>query len=530
MLNVAAQSHKLKTAIVAIASLCALVAINSLIIFREGWVFVGFPHCYIYTALEKYYGIITGIPKGNESQWLAWNWNANDNIFSPLYYLSTLLGHLGKPTPPWFRLTGVVLLILIFMVSYFMFPAPQSSIDRLLVAMTISTTPIVFFITRYLEDFGFNILILLLGAMILLNSAIGEKTLKALPFYLLPFLSFVSSFMATNFVLMMMSFCGIYLYSILFRSKEKGLLPVIVSEIPRLVVAAVPFLFVKKIRPLTSIPLGYYGDEMARFGAREIGAPIISSLFKFLAYPSVLFFSAAGVFLCLIALLNFHKKLRGLYVWMYLLWMLIPLAILTPIPKKSTFYVWLLAPAISLLAVEVILKFPRWAKVSWLALCFVFAALHLVCHASPFERHVFARQLWDVSPLIKDHCYEKDRMQQSVEAARKVLKLAEKCKDVKNYPIVAIHNFRLHPMDLYFSMLYLNQKMTYWFLKGMNLEEERVIFVEVIDDEQTSLKLKEPPEEVSIQHKRLEKNHVIVYETENHRVYCPRDSINSSEK
>ncbi|MEM2915635.1 MAG: hypothetical protein QXH91_09615, partial [Candidatus Bathyarchaeia archaeon] len=388
--------------------------------------------------------------------------------------------------------------------------------------------PIIFFVTRYLEDFGLHMLVLLLGASILLHNRMGRITSRVLPFYFLPALDFLLTHAITNFFITMMSFLGIYLYSVFARIKDFKFTSVVKSESPRLLLAALALIIVNRIRIPGGITelLRYYQTEATAFEATKYGAQLAPWFVHALAYPSVLLFSSAGVILCAIALLNIKWRLRSPHSWMYLLWILIPLLFLTPIGKKNTYYVWILTPAISLLAAEVILRLPNKIKKLWVVTCFAFAALHFINFASPLE------QLADI-PVFQGHYLmnniqnEKGFTKNVFKTARDAIELAERCGDIKNKPLVIVQPPVISPAKLYFVMLYLDQRPIYWFPRNLD-PAEKFIAIEILECEERKRPDMWEMWDYTLGSGYIDKlrsSHALVYESEKYRVHCPKENV-----
>ena len=505
--------------------LVLLVAVNAIVVSGQGNQTRGFPHNYLYTALQKYYGTLEFIQQ--DGVWnTAWHEDVFDNIDSPLYAISTLLGRIGAPTGFWFRMTGNVILVLIFLTAYFMHPPPKSSRVRLLTALCVSSTPVVLFTCRHLEDWSFHILVMMLAAMILLRSQMGKIGRIAWLFYLLPALDLYVCLITTNFLVMMMSFGGIYLYAIshrLLRDKKRAV-AILAGEIPRWALAFAALYLVHRVRFPYEEDLFYFGYMLGE--AQHIYERSASWLVHLLAYPSLLLFETAGVTITGLALLALTKKFRPPHALMYWLWTCLPIILLLVFNKKNGYYAWILTAGLSLLAAGVIEKFPPRLQRAGLVLFCLYAVLHTLFIFTPLKAHTLSQAFELEGMQVSEPPRDNNQHERDVrEQAERMLKLIELCGPVQGRPVVVHLAFAPHDLtDLYFTMLSLDQRPRYWLIQN-NLPEDTRDFVLIVTEKQGPIDRNNHLFDYFDQvKKRVQNDLQLVHQSEMDEVYCPKDT------
>ena len=504
-----------------VAVVSILVAIECAVIFTEGWHFRGFDICYLYTALQNFHSAVVD-QSGFLNLIVATGFH--DNPASPLYIASTMLGHLGKPSPEWFRASGLVVLVFIFSASYHLRPKPCPSIDRLVMAVSVATAPAVFLVCRYLDDYSLHILLLLIGAVALVRSDYGRKTTAAISFYVVPAASLFLAHMITHFLIAMMSWAGMYFFSVAarIRAGDQRFALEVKKEIPRLVLCAVLLILaaINRGLPFGAEFFSYYSQEAG--GNYAFGASFADHL---LAYPEVVAFSAAGLILCGLACACLLPGFRSRRAGLFLFWFLPPLLLLTVAAKKNVYYIWIAVPAVSLLASEVINRLPaRWKKL-WVLACLGFAAMHLFHFASPLESLINGKVFETGPAVINENTVERDRLAKSSDMilAQAVLDHASKCGDPRGRPLVAYHPspFLWRPVRLYFAMLSIDRRPKYWFADLMPFEVSMQAVVVRIDS--GTEELSGEPIQDDIWARRFS-SHREIFQSAEFRVYCPDET------
>ena len=523
-----ARTQRFKTADLAIttAALGFLVAVNTSIIFRQGWIFSGFPHNYLFSALQTYLDEVRCFESGCNT---AWPISLLENLDSPLYWISTWLGQIGQPTPPWFRLTGVVVLVLTFLAAYFLRPSPVSPTDRLVTALTLCTAPVVLTICRYHEDYGFQILLLVVGAGSLLHSRMGRDTLKAIPFYLVPALFFFTTRTTTMFLIACMCLFGMYVYTVADRLRDRSvaILSFVKIESIRIALVALSMILVVWLRTQAGFEAHflYFLDETIRIEAAK------ASWLKYLtAYPRYLIFGGAGVMICLVAAMNAFKRFRGGAFGLFLLWMVVPLIFLSAMTKRNIHYAWFLVPALALLAAGAVSRFPLFWKRLWLVFCLGGAAFHIINVISPlylladYQQFELGMNLENNEQFLH---YNHRTKQENLQEAGKVLELAQVCGPLEDMVLVVYYECETHPDGLYFSMLHLNPEPTYWFLEFvLDLPYPAVVVrirdLDGISNDFCSTWDDQFKQTIAMLTEVAVADHALVFASEKYRLYCPK--------
>ena len=443
-----------------------LVILNVTIIFNEGWDFAGYPHCYQYSALQHFFDRFN--PGSESPNYYFPSGRENDNeYFSVLYTLSSLMGRIGKPSPPWFRLSAVFLWIFVYVLAYWHLPAPAKPSDRLITAVMVGTMPVVFIMGRYLEDHIVHIALLLVTATILGHGRLGADRRRSWPLYFLPGLAALLTHMLTNFLIMMLSFAGMILYSYFVRRKELLHGRVLFREVGLWLIggAIVVVVVFFRINRFNIQQLGgYYVTE----AANQSG-----SWLKLLAYPEVLVLSAAGVGLCILALLAFWPPARCKQAGLYLCWLVLPLVVLTLVQKKNTYYIWYAAPAVTLLAAGVIRRASGRVKAAVLIVSLVFAGGHLFDLAGNWEWLIEQNLFQGNMPFYLQSGGKANETELLAEA-QKVLDLAAECGELKEQAILAVSDYWAS-VPLAFALQYLKRGQYYvpknpnwsWIIQGV---------------------------------------------------------------
>lgn len=492
--------------------------INGVIIFREGWHFQGFDIPYLYTALQKYHDSLIQV-SGFYNSFVAMGYH--DNISSPLYYLAEAIAQIGHPSPPWFRLTGTFALLCIFLAAYFTPSAMSPRIDRIVTAVTVTSTPAVLFVCRYLDDYAMHMFLLIVGAALIVKSENGKNRKIFLPFYFLPVVAFWMTFMVTHFLIAMVSLGGMYCYSLFWRLRDgnKKIVKIIVGEIPWIAVSLLLVFLTAKTRGIPS------GESLFSYYSSEAGAylfPGTSLVDHLLSYPGALFFSSVGVITCLLALANVIPKFRSTDALLYLIWMAAPLLILTAITKKNHYYIWFAVPAISILAASTVTRFPvRW-KTIWIGACLLFSVMHLFHFASPLEE-LSDNEIFESGNIGMNMDFIDRNEQNRIDDfanAQKVLALAEKCGSINGRNFVSYHPdpFNWRPVRLYFAMLTLNQGPIYWFVASIPKEVADNAVIVRLDSGYAIRAHEKIQDDLRSQ---IFSTHSQVFQTSDYRVFCP---------
>ena len=429
-----------------------LVILNVTIIFNEGWEFSGYPHSYQYSALQQYYDRFN--PGSEPPQYYFPAGGENDNEhFSVLYALSSLLGRIGQPTPPWFRLSAVFLWLFVYILAYWHLPKGARPSDRLITAVMVGVTPVVLTMGRHLEDHIVHIALLLVTATILGHGRLGADRRRSWPLYFLPGLAALLTHMLTNFLIMMLSFAGMILYSYFVRRKELLHGRVLLREVGLWLasgVVAAAVMFFRISRNSMEQLSGYYVTE----AANQSG-----SWLTLLAYPEVLVLSAAGVSLCILALIAFSPPARSKQAGLYFFWLVLPLVVLTFSQKKNTYYIWYAAPAVTLLAAGVIRRTPQWAKAAVLLICLTAAGGHLVGQPAYWER-VIHHDLFQGQTSFELRKRNNVEQPEILAEARKMLELAAGCGELKEKSLLVLSD-RWASLPLAFALMYLERGRYY---------------------------------------------------------------------
>lgn len=476
--------------VLAAACLLALLILNAYLIFSEGWSFDGFPHSYQISALQQFYDRSLETADGDDSFFPVGHFNDNPR-FSPYYRLGGLLAGIGRPTPAWFRLAGLLFPALTFIAAYLLLPRPNSALNRLVVALAVSTTPVVLFIARYLEDHSLHIFLLVAAAAVLSRTDLLRRGRIAWIFYLIPAAGLLLTHMVTNFLVMMTSFSGLYLYVLIIRFKEDGPGAAWRQEWPRLLVGFFLLIVICWHRldfaDLFVFIRYYFQQSTAGLTAH------LSWLRRALAYPQIIAFSACGPVVCLLALLAIFKRLRAERLGLYLLWALLPLVLLTPVDKKNAYYAWYLAPAFSLIAAQAVIRMPLKVRQGFVVLCLILAGMHLFWRPSPTEPLVDKApfDLENPYPLIPIHVYPEAEI---LGQAQRVLDLAARCGPLDGRPLTYfLDNPESGNPAVYFAMLHLDQKPRYWlFEKDRAVYPPGLIAVEIPNPDPSEQAEKEP--------------------------------------
>lgn len=493
-----------------------LVLVEVIIILQEGWLVRKLPLGYLYTALQKYFNTV-------EFQFGFWNTNMavgfHDNLLCPLYMVSTLFGHLIGPTPMVFRMASVLFLVIIFIVSYFLYPK-SDPINRLVTAVTVTTTPVVFYVGRYLEDYVLGILLLLISAAVANRILLKPKFYAGFVFYLMPAVAFGSLLMITNFIIWCMAWAGIFLFLMIGQRKNfESWGNFLKWKIGRIALGVLGFVLVWLFHSSLSVQsfVNYYIAE-----SMQPGISPVAWYQHFVAYPKMLLLSSAGVIYCGLAMLSFTKRFRfvnqAMYVWMVLL----PLIALTLMTKKNHYYVWMIAPIVAIMAAGCVTNFPVWLKKIWIGICVAFALLHLVNWASPLERFLDDSIVEAQNVKLGDRLYGKAvDIEQALRTAARVLPLADQCDLPKTAPLIAISKGTSSPEALYFAMLYLDQDRSYWFINDCPFpvfQEAVVIFVDSPNAGQEQLLPIDPSSKIL---DNFSNSHRLLNKTAHEEIYCP---------
>lgn len=444
--------------------MAVLVGINIAVIFSEGWTVKKRPLGYSYTALQKFYHSIEcreGICNtllSNES---------TDNLASPIYWVSSAMAYLFGPTPPVFRLTSVLFLCCIFILSFHM-DSTEKFINKLLTAVTVTATPALLFSGRYLEDYAFGTLLLVAAAFCAVRSIEKSKSVFSLMFLALPIITYLSMLTSTDFILWMTGWGGLFLGKLYYLTKQDR--PVYKTFIFEAIGGAASvfcLLLIMKLRasyPATGF-FEYYRGEMT-----NQKYDFISWFDHLITYPKVILLSSVGFVYCAVACFGFSKKHRGRHNVLYLMMILIPLIVLTLINKKNHYYIWMFVPAIAFLAAGSVSGMPVLLKRGWILLCLILAAMHLIGESAPLERYldelVIENKHMGVGAELSLSGTEFD-FKSSMPVAKKVLEMVNQCRLPKNAPVIVRTNRNPRPFVIYYCMLYQNQDHSYWFFDDM---------------------------------------------------------------
>lgn len=505
--------QRLVAAGAALFLLLILLWLNTAIVLSEGWYLLGFPHSYQLSALQEFYDREVGGPSHDLNKDDGKGEICDNSRFSPLYPVGKLLGRIGWPTPPWFRLVGGLFLIAIFLAAYYLPPPPIKSLDRLLTAALVATTPVVLFACRYLEDHPLHILILLIGAGLLLRSSLGAKLSVVWPLYLLPAVDFLFMHMLTNFMIAMMCLAGMILYALVRRIMRSG--PrALLEELPRWLLAAAALMAAFALRyDLADLPLlkDYYGIEAA--GYQAAGGFIRQAL----AYPQVLVLGLAGPFLVLLATLNFSKRLRGDGAGLFISWLILPLLLLSTFEKKNTIYAWYLAPAIALLAAAAARQLAGRSKRLILLVCVGLACLHPFSLAAPLQKYIDLTP-WQTQALHPILSVKAPSPDQDFRLAQAALSVAVICPN-RTGPLIVFNRWLDEMEPVYFALLSLDRSRPYWsfgwFRYGYPPE---VTAVEIVA--KPAWVTGGPNKMIAERIKILSATHSVWFESERFRVWC----------
>lgn len=356
--------------------LFVLVLVNTVIVFQEGWDFTGCPDSRLFQAQTRFHHTDSHM-------------RALDSTLHPMFQLGGLFAWIGQATPPWYRLTGSFVLVIIFLLVYAIRPGPLSHSDRLTAACVVCTTPIVFYTSRLFEVHIFQILVLLAAVASLQHSSMGRDRRWFALFFLMPVFSLWITDTPTQWGVAMTSLPGMYLYTLWKRSGTRSLWSIFKQDLPLIllaIAALVVFALARFNQQQFDLFLNYYSSEAFEFDRIEHdGFQPLSWYRQILAYPQVLVFSASGLLLCLLAAGQILPRYRSKQVWLYLLWIIPPLLFFSYLQKKNTFYGWYMAPAISLMAADTVLRFNKWLKTAAIVLFMLLAVLHLRYWISPLE-------------------------------------------------------------------------------------------------------------------------------------------------
>ena len=504
-----------RRAAIAAACLAFVVGVNAYVVFSEGWAFDGFPHGYLYTALQVHQDrdVYDG---ADDAYWgpLLDNWD-----YSPVYRIASVFASIGEPTPPWFRLAGCALLAAIFVVSCWL-PVGAQPVDRLLTALVVSTTPVLMFATRYVDDHALHVLILLVAAALLVRSRNGRRLAIVWPVYGLFALGLLFTHMVTNFLIAAFCLACMIAWTLAVRVREDGA-GALARELPRVLVAFVLVAAVAALR-YTSADFTAFLDYYRGQSGQTLGAG--SWIARALAYPRLLVFGQAGLAVSLVAALNLVPRLRGKDAGLYAAWLVVPLVALSVLGKKNGDYVWYLVPAVALLAAGVLHRAPAWGK--WLAVgvCLVFAGLHAVGHASPLvglvDRAAFqSAELTKESRLVVDEG-------ETIAEAWNVIAATRACKSGA-HPALLL--FGVPPsqsvqVPLQFAVSMLAPECAFWAIDAEHADFRRgVVAVELLDEKYRRGDVVTPWQQHTLD--ALHAALVVARQTPTLRVWCHPDDV-----
>ena len=495
---------------VALLFLLIPVCVNLAVVFQEGWAFHGLPNHYLYPALKNQFDL-----------------HAESDRFlfkvHPLHGIGKLIGSLAEPTPPWYRLTGSVFLCLLFLAAYSIGPGNKPNLDRLLTAVMLCSTPVVFYTSRFFDDHIFHLLILTVAAGLLIRRFEGGSQKNLYLFFLLPAIDLWGCLTTTQFAVTMICLGGMYLYSLLIRLRTKSIISLLKSEAPLFVFAAVALVAVAVGRYelyFFEFIYSYYTSEALEY-TRSSGAPWTSHL---LAYPRLILFSTTGIALVLLTFFQAHRRFRMPYLGLYILWLLIPLILLTLLDKKNAFYSWYLPPALAFMAAGTISRFPAWCRVLAICGCAITMLLHLIGWVAPFERWVDPTPFEEGRPelLLKPESVDGP---ETVRFAKEIYSAIKNCGSVENRKLALVGYPQSHQMiPLHYAMLMIDQRPlhTEWQMTTYPLRSSpHTIVVEIFkDNNMVENGPKQALEKKNAFMKWTRDKLTVVHQTDKFQVYC----------
>lgn len=367
----------------AVVSLLFILLVNALVIFRTASNFAPLPHNYLVSALQIYYSRPAGTPTGEET---AYEPRTLDNTrFSPLYRLAVLFARLGRPSPAWFRLSGLVFVALLFITAYFVPRPPSTTGDRLIGALLVTTAPVVQHVGRLLDDHVCHLWFLLLGVL-LLNRG-GKRT--RFVFFALPVADLLCDHNLTYWLLTCLGLAGMYGWWLIRRSgllKEKKGLAVELAGWCASGALVVPLLVIRfgvdgglwsAIRQV----FGYYTGEMGGAEPRT-WAIVFRELWT---YPGTILLVTAGPLLCALALAQIVPSRRGATTGLAAASVLLPLCLLALVGKKEFFYTFPMTLGVPLLAAETAARLRRPWKALVIAYCLLSVLAPLTTREAPWK-------------------------------------------------------------------------------------------------------------------------------------------------
>ena len=442
--------------VVIAAALCALVlaALQTHVIFSQGWSFTGIPHGYVSSALQVYYDRDVAIGSDDDPVLAT---EMDNRTYSPLYRISTLLGWIGEPTPPWFRMTGVVLLLFIFVAAWYASGPERDPIDRLLTAVVVSTTPAVLHVTRRLEDHGLYVLALV-AAVAIARHAMARPRRPAwdAALYALPGLVFFFGLMYTYQTIVCVNLACILAYYGAWRIARRGRRE-LWQELARWLFAGAMVVLAIAIR---SEPEHLRG--LLNYYMQESGSDVIATAWDHaIAYPQLLFYGMAGPLLCALAALNVSRRLREPHAGLLLAWAVVPIALLSLAAKKELMYGIYAAPAIALLACSPLFRLPAWAKGAAIA-GLLAAAVGLGANPFPLAGRIDSLALYNGSIQLPEEELRADK-EPLLADAQAILDTAAECGPLNDQAILVLArgwpNRWLTPLN--FAMLSLDRRPRY---------------------------------------------------------------------
>ena len=288
--------------------------------------------------------------------------------------------------------------------------------------------------------------------------------------------------MLTNYVVMMMSYAGMALYLLLVRRRDWRSAYHVAFEAALWVLAAELLYGAVLLRFDLSQLLrgfGYYesvGVEMGDGYSFSLAATL-------LGYPSVIVFSACGAVLSALAVANVRPAWRARHAGLYVLWIAVPLILLSVVQKKNTYYIWYTAPAVAFLAAGFLRRLaPRWKAV---AVVFFLgtALLHWRGPVSPLEGWLNPAHFQRGKPfLLESIGYQPAGS--LAKSAREILDAADRCAPPGGRAI-AVLDSRWAAHEIYMGTLALSPRDRFWFrMEPGTLIPPEMMLVEPSDPEQ----------------------------------------------
>ena len=225
----------------------------------------------------------------------------------------------------------------------------------------------------------------------------------------------------------------------------------------------------------------------------------------------------AGLPHTIAALVSLRKKNRAPGWGLALAMVLVPLAVLTLVPKKNVHYIWYAAPAIGLLAAGVLRTFPRAVAMAACALFLFLAALQTTKGSGTLENRIDPAAFYggNTYPIVATNRFSAKSPEP---LARRLAEALSACGEVEGRPLIVYGPRATVVRDLLFALMWIEPRPVYWHLD---------MTPPAVPPHAMALELREDPTGgASVSHQfqaSVERIHQLLplaMETDDARVYC----------